>query len=122
MLRKITQLFLTLALGAAFTGAHAAIIFDNYNGNSIINQHGSGGIGSGTALDTMFTLSADTFVGELRTYQFGETTFPSVTYYDNWTRQFFVESDGELSRQYRPICELSRLPQSIARRRHLHLP
>jgi len=80
MLRKITQLFLALALSAAFTGAHAAIIFDNYNPESIINQHGSGGIGSGTASDTMFTLSAATFVGELRTYQFGETSFPSATY------------------------------------------
>jgi hypothetical protein len=80
MLRKITRLFLALALSAAFTGAHAAIIFDNYNGFSIINQHGSGGIGAGTASDTMFTLSADTFVGELRTYQFGETSFPSTTY------------------------------------------
>lgn len=80
MLRKITQLFLASALSAAFTGAHAAPIFDNYNGFSIINQHGSGGIGSGTAADTMFTLSADTFVGELRTYQYGETTFPSATY------------------------------------------
>jgi len=80
VLRKITQLFLALALSAAVAAAHAAIVFDNYNGDSIINQHGSGGIGSGTALDTMFTLSADTFVGELRTYQFGETTFPSATY------------------------------------------
>ena len=81
---KILRALLAFALSLVVCGAHATPLFSNYNGLCIQNQHGSGGCGVGTAADTSFTLATDTFVGELRTYQFGESVlapaYPSATY------------------------------------------